>query len=820
MRLRTRLVVVLLILSVVPLGAVTYYSYTSQVRALREVASREADALSTDMTQRMKLVTAELSSRVEQLVDMTPVATPRPTAPRRSKSNAAPASASPAPASNASATSAATSSSVSVALTDTNVSEALGAAAMLLRSVELQGLRRGGGGRPPGDPSRGNDPRFQQFPPRTGDAREGRGGGPRPNPNEGGPSGRGDRRPAPTPGAIPPLATIGMPPAVAGAQRAATTAIGPQTPSTPTSTPVPGPPGPPGAPPAPGTIVGAGPGDRIVIDMASITRDMYRKYVPEGGMSSLTAEQRQQMARDINQRVMGIAEGIRISAAELQKKAKEAEQKSAPLVAPTPGTIGPAPPAPKTTTPPAPAKAPTTPAPAPEAPAPKMTRSSTLTGNKLAVKLSQDGKVVSQADATVDLDNLLATVFSPTRRERGEVAFAVGTDGHLYTATDDDRKTVESLGAVAKADGPLGKTVLPEWVVFTQKDPSGSGLRFGIARPVGDSLDAMKRTAGRNAGLGLLLISVMIVGVVPLSGRLTRNLSTLTEGVDRISHGDYRTRVPVRSKDELGDLAVAFNKMAEDVERHQQSAVEQERLHRELELGRQIQNDMLPREPMVFGLSEVQGVSIPAREVGGDFFNYFALENGHVALIVGDVSGKGVGAALLMANIQASLRTRLALGQSLADIAEAIDRDLAGTATTRLYVTLFLGVFDPASRQLLYVNAGHNPQFVLRPNQPIEKMNSTGIPIGLLAGRGYEQRHVNLASGDLLFFYTDGCVETENEADEMFGNSRLESLLMSIAAMGPITPERVLQQVETSVTAFRGKREPFDDATMMAVRIG
>ena len=811
MRLRTRLVVVLLILSVVPLGAVTYYSYTSQVRALREVASREADALSTDMTQRMKLVTAELSSRVEQLVDMTPVATPRPTTPRASKSKATPASASPAPATNALATSAATSSSVSVALTDTNVSEALGAAAMLLRSVELQGLRRGGGGRPPGDPSRANDPRFQQFPPRTGDPREGRGGGPRPNPNDGGPSGRGDRRPVPTPGAIPPLTTIGMPPAVAGAQRAAASAVGPQTPSTPTSTPVPGPPVPPGAPPAPGTVVGAGPGDRIVIDMASITRDMYRKYVPEGGMSSLTAEQRQQMARDINQRVMGIAEGIRISAAELQKKAKEAEQKTVSLTAPKPATaVVPAPAAPSTPpkTPPAPA------------PAPKMTRSSTLTGNKLAVKLSQDGKVVSQADATVDLDNLLATVFSPTRRERGEVAFAVGTDGHLYTATDDDRKTVESLGAVARADGPLGKTVLPEWVVFTQKDPSGSGLRFGIARPVGDSLDAMKRTAGRNAGLGLLLISVMIVGVVPLSGRLTRNLTTLTEGVDRIARGDYRTRVPVRSKDELGDLAVAFNKMAEDVERHQQSAVEQERLHRELELGRQIQSDMLPREPMVFGLTEVQGVSIPAREVGGDFFNYFALENGHVALIVGDVSGKGVGAALLMANIQASLRTRLALGQSLADIAEAIDRDLAGTATTRLYVTLFLGVFDPASRQLLYVNAGHNPQFVLRPNQPIEKMNSTGIPIGLLAGRGYEQRHVNLASGDLLFFYTDGCVETENEADEMFGNSRLESLLMSIAAMGPITPERVLQQVETSVTAFRGKREPFDDATMMAVRIG
>ncbi len=778
MRLRTRLVVAFLILSVVPLGAVTYYSYTSQVRALREVASREADALSTDMTQRMHLVTAELSSRVEQLVDMTPVGTPRTAQPRMARpaqvASAVPAAAAPDTSVSASA----------ISMNEAQVSEALGAAAMLLQSVELQGMRRGG------------DPRFTQNDPRPP------GSDPRfPRPPGEGRGGRGPRSGA-TPMPSPSLTSVGPPAAVA------VTPVTPVTIGTPAPPP---PPGTPGAPVAPGTTVGPDAGERIVIDMGAITREMYRKYVPEGGVTSLTAEQRQQMARDINQRVMGIAEGIRLSASELQKKAKEAEAKTTP----SPAAVPNAPPAP------APPKAPaTTPVKAANAPLPKMTRTSTLKGNKLDVKVSQDGKVVSQANATIDLENVLATVFSPTRRERGEVAFAVGTDGHVYTATDADRRTVEGLGAVARADGPLGKTVLPDWVVFTQTDPSGSGLRFGIARPVGDSLDALKRTAGRNAGLGLLLISLAIVGVVPLSGRLTRNLTALTEGVDRISHGDYRARVPVRSKDEIGDLAVAFNKMAEDVEHHKQSAVEQERLRRELELGRQIQNDMLPREPMIFGLSEVQGVSIPAREVGGDFFNYFALENGHVALIVGDVSGKGVGAALLMANIQASLRTRLALGQSLADIAEAIDRDLAGTATTRLYVTLFLGVFDPSTRRLSYVNAGHNPQFVLRPHKPIESMEATGIPIGLLAGRGYTHREVNLASGDLLFFYTDGCVETENEADEMFGNARLETLLVSIATMGPVTPERVLQQVEQSVTAFRGTREPFDDATMMAVRIG
>src|SRR5213079_161739 len=140
-----------------------------------------------------------------------------------------------------------------------------------------------------------------------------------------------------------------------------------------------------------------------------------------------------------------------------------------------------------------------------------------------------------------------------------------------------------------------------------------------------------------------------------------------------------------------------FNQMAGDIEAHQRTVVEQERLKRELELGRQIQHDMLPQGPLTLGLTQVAGVSVPAREVGGDFFNYFALPNGHVALLVGDVSGKGVGAALLMANIQASLRTRFALGQGLSDIAEAIDRDIGENSPGPVYATLFIAIFDPVT---------------------------------------------------------------------------------------------------------------------------
>jgi sigma-B regulation protein RsbU (phosphoserine phosphatase) len=275
--------------------------------------------------------------------------------------------------------------------------------------------------------------------------------------------------------------------------------------------------------------------------------------------------------------------------------------------------------------------------------------------------------------------------------------------------------------------------------------------------------------------------------------------------------------VPVKSHDEIGRLAEAFNRMAADVEQHQQSVVEQERIRRELELGRLIQSEMLPHAPLHFGLTEVKGVSVPAREVGGDFFNYFQLDSGLVALLVGDVSGKGVGAALLMANIQASLRTRFALGQELSAIAEATDRDIEANSPGPVYATLFMAIFDPKTRKMRYVNAGHNPQFVLRGDGALEQMSSTGLPVGMLAGHGYGEREVQLAAGDLLFFYTDGVVEMENEADDMFGSDRLESLVSSSAGA---SADQVLTRVENAISAFRGHRDLYDDATMMAVTVG
>ena len=582
------------------------------------------------------------------------------------------------------------------------------------------------------------------------------------------------------------------------------------------------------------------------LDLTPIRRDLFREMAPNGSFEQMTPEERARIGREVNQRLLGIVQGIQLGAAELQKKAEAAQRQAAaasatsPVASTTsvspaapavpPATVGVEPSVPPAGAPgarapsavrvsprtPSARAAGTAPPAAPTEPAKPMTRKAALTGTRLNVRMESDGQVVRQVNAEINLPNLLATVFANTRRDSGEIPFAVGKDGHVYAPTEADRAKLVPLD-VARVDDTPGTKRVGNWIVVTMPDRSGAGLRFGIARPVGNLLNDLRRTTARNAGFGLLFVAIALAGMVPLSGRLTRNLTYLTDGVGRIAQGDYAARVPVKSRDEVGRLAAAFNRMAADVEQHQRSAIEQERIRRELELGRRIQSDMLPRAPLHFGLTEVKGISVPAREVGGDFFNYFQLDSGRVALLVGDVSGKGVGAALLMANIQASLRTRFALGQELSAIAEAIDHDIEANSPGPVYATLFIAIFDPATRRMRYVNAGHNPQFVRRGNGRLEKMSSTGLPVGMMAGHGYSEMEVQLAPGDLLFFFTDGCVEMENEAGEMFGSDRLESLVS--ASVGG-SADQVLVAVEHAIATFRGGRDLFDDATMMAVTVG
>jgi len=290
----------------------------------------------------------------------------------------------------------------------------------------------------------------------------------------------------------------------------------------------------------------------------------------------------------------------------------------------------------------------------------------------------------------------------------------------------------------------------------------------------------------------------------------------LTKEAENLAHGDLTARVQVTSKDEFGKLAQAFNRMAADLSENQKHLVEQERMHKELEMCRKIQEELLPRQPLRFGAVEVKGVSISAREVGGDFFNYFLMPGGTMALLIGDVSGKGLPAALLMANLQATIQARLPLELDLVKLAEQLDVEIA-VNNSEAYLTLFVAVLDLQSLRLRYVNAGHNSQFLLHSDGSVEQLQSTGRPIGLLAGGGFQEKSVLLKNEDSLFFYTDGLVEAVNEAGEEFGMERLEALLVEERAR---RLEGMLANVEKEIGKYREGIEAADDATMMLLKIG
>lgn len=429
--------------------------------------------------------------------------------------------------------------------------------------------------------------------------------------------------------------------------------------------------------------------------------------------------------------------------------------------------------------------------------------------SKLDLPDEGETKIVAQLNAKA----ILGAALSRVPRDEGEIAFAIDPTGNLYTLDPKAYATLATLG-IDWSTYPDSGSPPEDWIVVSKQD-ADSGVRFGIAKPIGEGLQEIRRAAAYNLAIGLGLVCVALVGIVPLSRRLTRNLTVLTDGVEHLAEGRLDTRVPEGSSDELGRLSRAFNRMAGQLAENQARLVEQERIRKELEMCRQLQKEMLPRGPLRFPFGEVSGVSIPAREVGGDFFNYFALPDGRVALLIGDVSGKGVAAALLMANVQATLRARLAVNGDLAKLFSQLDREIAETTPPETYFTLFAGVLDSSSREFRWVNAGHNTQYLLRGDGSLRRMASSGRPIGLLPGSQYQESVIDLGSDGSIFLYTDGLVEAENDEGTEFGETRLEETLSRERAS---TSDAILARVEEAVRRHRGNRDNHDDATMLVFK--
>ncbi len=244
---------------------------------------------------------------------------------------------------------------------------------------------------------------------------------------------------------------------------------------------------------------------------------------------------------------------------------------------------------------------------------------------------------------------------------------------------------------------------------------------------------------------------------------------------------------------------------------------ELERKKAELKIAHDIQMSFLPeRLPEVPGF-ELAALSLPAKEVGGDFYDAIPLPGGRTAFVIADVSGKGVPAALFMALSRTVLRANSLIPRSARDAVTEANMLIAEDAKSGMFVTLFYAVADPGKKTLTYVNAGHNPPLLFRPGSGRPTgLKGTGIILGVMPEAEYGEETIHLVSGDLVLLYTDGVTEAINPDEEQFGEERL---IETASASLDLPPAEIVERVRDAVMAFSGDEPQFDDLTLMILRV-
>ncbi len=322
----------------------------------------------------------------------------------------------------------------------------------------------------------------------------------------------------------------------------------------------------------------------------------------------------------------------------------------------------------------------------------------------------------------------------------------------------------------------------------------------------------------------ILELVALIIGV-QLTRSMTKTVDKLYEGTERVKVGDFSYRISLPANDQLSALGEAFDNMTASVERLLRESLEKTRLEGELEIARQVQTQLFPQTaPEVPGLY-LYGVCKPARVVSGDYYDFLKLDANQVGLVLGDISGKGISAALLMAAIQSSLHAQFYNGHSAetspsafpvstAAAVERLNRQLFAGSPPEKYATFFYAVYDASTRRLTYTTAGHPPPVLFRRNS-VRRLETGGTVVGLFSAIHYEQAVIELEPGDLLLAFTDGLTEPENSYGEEFGEPRL--LEVAQRALGS-RPESLVEEIYRSVSDWTGSPELQDDMTLLVAK--
>lgn len=322
--------------------------------------------------------------------------------------------------------------------------------------------------------------------------------------------------------------------------------------------------------------------------------------------------------------------------------------------------------------------------------------------------------------------------------------------------------------------------------------------------------------------LGLCALAVVLTGM-GFGRRIASPIRRLTEDVAKIGGGSLDYRIQLHTGDEIEELGNAFNRMTAQIESYIENlanaTAEKERIRTELKLAARLQSDMLPEGENPFSEREeftLCASMTPAKEVGGDFYDFFFTDKNHLAIIVADVSGKGVPAAFFMVVAKIMLRSHITTPETLAKAMEETNDLLCANNKNNMFVTVWAGILDLRDGSLTYVNAGHCRPLISRDKGSYRYLKELGgFVLAGMEGMHYTQTTIRLSPGDTLFQYSDGVTEANDEQGGLYGEDRLEAFVNEHREQ---MPGELAASVWQDIQSFQGQAEQFDDITMLALR--
>lgn len=362
----------------------------------------------------------------------------------------------------------------------------------------------------------------------------------------------------------------------------------------------------------------------------------------------------------------------------------------------------------------------------------------------------------------------------------------------------------------------------PSWLAFAPVPSTGWSL--GVVFHKQEVMARVNALGRLQVLMGLAGFVLLLLVVLLIVRTITRPLQELDRAVGVMSSGDLDAPLPqAKGNDEVARLTGSFAKMQTDLKAHiaqlQATTAAKERVAKELQIAHNIQMSLVPRTFPPFPKRqdfEIYAVLDPARQIGGDLYDFLLLDDDHLCIILGDVSGKGIPAALFMAVTRSFLRAFFREESDPAAVFARLNNELAGQGESNMFVTLFAAVVHLPSGQVRFTNGGHNPPYVLRAGGGLEPLPKVGgIIVGAIPDMSYKTGSFRLEPGDTLVLYTDGVTEAQNVAGDFFGEGRTEEQLLRLKGAGA---EHLVKAMRELVGAFAEGAEQSDDITLMALK--